>query len=45
VRASAVCSLSCADVLAAAVLGFALGLGVNGSVPQLRWLCWLMLGQ
>jgi hypothetical protein len=36
---------SCADAIAAAVLGFALGLCVNnGAVPQMRWLLWVVSG-
>jgi hypothetical protein len=34
-----------ADAIAAAALGFALGVCVNaGVVPQMRWLLWMMSG-
>ena len=39
---SAALIASWADATACAVLGFALGLCVNGLVPQMHWVLWLM---
>jgi len=43
-RHAMVPNVSCADAIATAVLGFALGLCVNASVPQMRLLLWVVSG-